>query len=254
MLAEAGRVVNATGGTRESYDTILSNKYFSRLWIVQEVLLARHVRIIIRGCTRSWISWINLYEQHVSLLSRSSWRRKSSPGALLLGKYFGHQSGTQPLHMRILDFSTKHCEDARDSLYGLMGIVAVSDHVAIDYTKSVLDVYVEVLEVFNRNFQQSNSIKSSSELIKAAITLADHWNLINEELMHFLNEAFMFRPKPYVVKQLGLHRKAESTDDDAYQGGLTMSQGRWWYELSNGITSEQIYPCGGAYHDLYSDE
>lgn len=57
LLHEAARQFSRNMN-REALVTILRDHYFSRLWVVQEILLAPNVRVLVRG--NHWLSWTKM--------------------------------------------------------------------------------------------------------------------------------------------------------------------------------------------------
>jgi hypothetical protein len=49
------------------------------------------------------------------------------------------------LYSSVMRFMYSHCEDPRDKVYGVQGIVEAEHRVMVDYTKGVLDVYLSVV-------------------------------------------------------------------------------------------------------------
>jgi hypothetical protein len=134
---------------------LLQHSYFTRLWIVQELLLVKEIRVFING--RRWISWCRMQE----VLEK--WRKTpdlwdpgeiAAPTAIWLVHLHHPEGRTWLTLLRCLDtFSGNACEEPKDKVYGLLGIVRHGGHATIvDYTKSVYEVYLDVVRaVFASN-------------------------------------------------------------------------------------------------------
>lgn len=138
---------------------LLRNEYFSRLWIVQEVLLARHVRFLTPG--NLWISW-EAIQDTVGRTAKSFFAKLDlSPSSAMSLLALNAERLPSSLEWCILEFSGNKCEDPRDKIYGFMGLVDPCYNFDVDYNRSTLDVYrdavyysrnrTEVAQVLGRN-------------------------------------------------------------------------------------------------------
>ena len=132
--------------------TILNDQYFTRLWVVQEIMLARDVQVLVRGNHR--FTWRQLDE----MFNDAYWgnNRKyildnapSSATALLSRRIHRGLKPSQSLYDAIKYFSNNGCQDPRDRVYGLLGIVREHERVVVDYSESVEEVYLSVLRVLS---------------------------------------------------------------------------------------------------------
>ena len=124
--------------------TVLSNQYFSRLWVVQEFLLANDVRFM---CGDAWIHY-TLLQRHAHALN---WR---FPSIECYNAYNLIDSRKELLTSRtnLVDVlnhgSVLRCEDSRDQVYGLLGIVDSSQHVPeVNYHDSIEQVYLDTIRI-----------------------------------------------------------------------------------------------------------
>ena len=60
------------------------------------------------------------------------------------------EAGRLDLGRALRDFFDAHCEDPRDRVYGLMGIVKTSQQLAVDYSKTPLQVYLDAINEFSK--------------------------------------------------------------------------------------------------------
>lgn len=121
---------------------LLESRYFTRLWIVQELLLAPKVRVLLRDL---WIEWDDLREA-VQQLQDDGHGLTIAPSTLALLKLRNIKPYT--LEDCIETFSGQNCEDARDRVYGLMGLINGDERVPIDYAKTTHQVYCDVVLTF----------------------------------------------------------------------------------------------------------
>ena len=144
---------------RDALVTILNDQYFTRLWVVQEVMLARDVSILIRG-NRS-ITWKEIskavfsprgFDRGYTLNNALEYiLDKTSPSAaeLICQRLSKPYKPVHSLYDTIKYFSDNGCHDPRDRVYGLLGIVKEHERVVVDYSNSVEEVYLSVLKVLS---------------------------------------------------------------------------------------------------------
>ena len=120
--------------------------YWTRIWIVQEVLLARTLRLVVGRNLIEWpllqdvgelTEWLSFGERVVNEAYWRLWLNYSqrSPGEPLLIS----------LGELILVFSKAECHEPRDRIYGMLGLLASSDRCSanVNYTVSLLQAIVD---------------------------------------------------------------------------------------------------------------
>ncbi|KAF2833107.1 hypothetical protein CC86DRAFT_450908 [Ophiobolus disseminans] len=147
------------------------DQYFERLWVVQEMLLAREVQFL---CRHAWIPFRDLY-----LCARSS----EVPTAYLLWDCLSTKS-RRSLSGCIDSYSSFQCQDTRDKIYGLLGLV--SDHTPpVDYTKVEEEVYVDTLEALFEEISGRGSAIYQRNLLtctRVALALANNLNFAQHKI------------------------------------------------------------------------
>jgi len=128
---------------------LLENNYFTRLWIIQEILLAKSVRLHLNG--KRCISWKRLDNIYTTAAINQEWSGPM-PNAFFGLMRHARERWTQIPQLTwtdcIMRYSENTCEDTRDKVYGLMGIVKEEDRFTVDYNKSVLEVFLGVVSTF----------------------------------------------------------------------------------------------------------
>ncbi|KAF2822906.1 hypothetical protein CC86DRAFT_258786, partial [Ophiobolus disseminans] len=129
-----------------SLTTLLDNRYFTRLWIIQEVLLAKRVKVL---CGSQWLDFREMaeraQEQEKVADLRSDTDVRQTSRLLLRDGTFKRQG--RSLNHCLRRYSANHCVDARDKVYGLLGLVREDEQVPVDYNRSVLMVFLDTLKV-----------------------------------------------------------------------------------------------------------
>ncbi|RYP67125.1 hypothetical protein DL769_005830 [Monosporascus sp. CRB-8-3] len=140
---------------------LYERRWFLRLWVVQEIALARRATVIWGGCEISW-QWIGL----VAAIIRTNWNRivpdyygwDSNESSRLvpvgvMNAYFMYrissfQNYFNPLRFSFCELLTLtrqfKCEDERDKVFGLLGLTTtdgVNSSITPDYTQPLAEVY-----------------------------------------------------------------------------------------------------------------
>ena len=135
---------------------ILHNEYFARLWIVQEFILARQIRILVKDVwlmddTRRWNCRSETFHDYIyshvpstayNIICKSSLRRTGE---------FRHLG----MSAALFRYVKSECADPRDKVYGLLGLVRVDQRVTVDYEKSNDRLYMDVILIALRSRYQS---------------------------------------------------------------------------------------------------
>lgn len=157
---------------------LLCNDYFTRLWIVQELLLAPSICVFTPGNT--WLSWPTFVEitrevvtgaplsaeeaaawcsvpvntsRLVLMTSKFARDRQINPHGLeaphqLSWYRFAAKAKTRTSSkelLEILSFSANICQEPRDKVYGIMNLLRVERQLTVDYYKPVYDVFREAI-------------------------------------------------------------------------------------------------------------
>ncbi|KIW00151.1 uncharacterized protein PV09_08327 [Verruconis gallopava] len=110
-----------------------SAEYWTRLWIVQEVLSANSIMIFHGNKSIEW-------SQYTNLMNRSH-----APQPLLALDSIALRNISTPILPEIALFSWKDsmCQDPRDHIYALQGLFTEQCRIEVDYVKPIRDVYLD---------------------------------------------------------------------------------------------------------------
>lgn len=141
---------------------ILDRPYWRRLWVVQEILLARKIHIL---CGSRDIEWDTLgsfvdwaLEVNLSQGSGDPKRRlDQTPGLRMVAnktrqlghpqeKYYSKDGSSLHLSRMIARYGDQECTDARDRIFGLLGLVDFGENppVTADYSLSPEQLYNQI--------------------------------------------------------------------------------------------------------------
>lgn len=144
-----------SGWARATLDVIICKPYFRRLWIVQEVTVARRVTLKCGACS---LSMRHLYNVCNFLYDIALWGGPERNGVYITNLCKYRQSyakyGTLDYDgLRRLLSTTKRClvADNRDKIYALRGICkTLMKHTPLpDYSKSDVEIFIETAKASN---------------------------------------------------------------------------------------------------------
>ncbi|KAI8947944.1 heterokaryon incompatibility protein-domain-containing protein [Xylaria longipes] len=174
LLVEISRSPGLTGvqgahlyGQRDQQHRLLAlarfieNDYFNRLWVVQEIASARHIKVL---CGDQSIQWEDLSlvikfmgnpemlrslqtteEMGVVACDQDSLRHAAT---ILATRRSTTADISYSLAFLLPNYRSMKCKDPRDKVFGLLGLVRGIDHPLIrpDYSKNEIQVYRDTAE------------------------------------------------------------------------------------------------------------
>lgn len=132
MVEAARQVRYGDGDTSNAVATLLHHPYFSRVWIVQEVGLARKKVIVCGDVQLEWSDLLDAVAKHFDVLDRI-------PAVVHEKEHY------RTLEMCLYKYCWNDCHDPRDKLYGLLGLSAERWRINVDYNKPLLEVYLDAI-------------------------------------------------------------------------------------------------------------
>jgi len=148
----------------DALDDLANRPYWSRMWVIQEVLCGSHVEIY---CSNNhvdlqYFKWLleratnNILPsaEAIDKLSRSAISEKYKALPLILGRHPDrHPELQQPLHDLLLNHRRAKCTDARDRVFALLGLIPQRERNLLsmffpDYFLSHEDVVMITLSYF----------------------------------------------------------------------------------------------------------
>ncbi|KAF7552399.1 hypothetical protein G7Z17_g4357 [Cylindrodendrum hubeiense] len=123
-------------------EDLYNDDYWNRLWIIQEIGLARGIKVCFGNSAVNWALFVHFITMHGIGKHgpiRLDWQRKE--------RYAGSSTLLQLLH----DHRDAQCQDNKDKVYGLVGLASDARGLVIDYNKSVIEIWTDVMEFLNRD-------------------------------------------------------------------------------------------------------
>ena len=173
-------------GLYHALATVSSNEYFTRLWVVQEIILSTQRTVLCSHHTAGpvWISWDRLCVE-----AKTYPQRISSPATrYLLDSH--DQENSMTLIYAIKAFIGNDCQNPRDKVYGLMGLVKEEQRLTIDYRKSLEEILLDIMTVLYADFIQGES-RSYDEGLHALMDLGRNWEIMSKSLDAFLYDTWV---------------------------------------------------------------
>ncbi len=201
------------------------NRYYTRIWIVQEVALAPKIRVLVRGEVS--VSWERMQEL--------DWKKDKIPelaSMILTTREWVLRKDS--LIMALNSFLSYGCEDPRDKVYGLMGLVHPNERLSVHYSKSTIDIFLDVLAVIwedNHEYNMNGMILLS---LGSAMGFNKHqmgglYSLIENSL----NGEERRAAKGLKRSQVGYEPAGVGTEGgDVSSGNSSRLVDRWWFEIN----------------------
>ena len=153
--------------------SLFENPYWSRLWIIQELVMAREIELQAGDVRISWSHFHAIRDhfgkQRTIMSATDDFPRDEQmserPGRVtqlpenieyLVGIAMTGRSHA-PLFDILQRFCHAECEDPRDKFYGLLAIIDLDAAIPVDYNKSTAEVYLDVVSAIVRQIKPSDT-------------------------------------------------------------------------------------------------
>jgi hypothetical protein len=224
-LPDAARWFDLQTPKYTSLSALLRNEYFRRVWIVQEVMLAQEVRVFVQGYSDKWLAWADLRSVWSEWKRGGKVRASDIPtsGPWLLDLRNGTEVQWQSLIGCISAFVGNECEDPRDKIYGVMGIVDKDERLMVDYRKPVLSVLADVVSAFCRRGRSPDCPEAREDGLFTLMCLAHSMGLRHGRMWGFYSMLETVFPASKVERVVTVgFEVADGEENDTLID-------RWWY-------------------------
>lgn len=128
---------------RTSVETLFRRPYWGRLWILQEILMAKEIFVLCGDEDFHWLNLVDLFTPHHSSFERYwTYPLEINETVLtLIEEKVSFKAARQRLSYILETFSGLECEDVRDKVYGLLSLVRSSGLIPVDYSKTPTEVF-----------------------------------------------------------------------------------------------------------------
>jgi hypothetical protein len=135
------------------YKWLSERDYWKRVWIVQEICLARNIRCIYelglnQTMVEDWAEMMKKLEMQVP--------NHAKPPLKLYRQREGRHGDSNLLERLLETFSNAKCSELRDKIYAFLGLSHDGEDggLTVDYSKSLYELYLEVIEFHCRSEPQ----------------------------------------------------------------------------------------------------
>jgi len=168
---------------------LCEKEYWRRIWIVQEVLLAKEVKIL---CGGRCVQWIKLQQLLIDLQAISDRGRSlhvvgapavlDSPAAIIIRAKAQWNGDPQPLTLLLEQYHRQHSTDVRDKVYALHGLASDSGAISINYRIDPKELFVQIVK------HACSSVAPKMDMKRSRKNLLDFAKLMRESLRVFCDE------------------------------------------------------------------
>ena len=173
-------------GLLKAIGSVSGHEYFTRLWVVQEVILSNAIKVLCGHATAGpiWINWGTLWAEAKCYPGPVS----SKSAEYLLDLHW--QKDQMRLSYAIKTFNQSLCQDPRDKVYGLMGLVKKEHRLTIDYAKPLQELLLDLMAVFHRLLSQESAYPYT-EYQSTLVELGRSWGIMSTSLDAFLYDVWV---------------------------------------------------------------
>lgn len=134
---------SSDGGDVEFAEEVRTDKYWDRVWIIQEIGKAQAIMVCFGRC--SVMGW----EEFIKIIAyRAPKERFGGPYRLYEQRKQKYKGG-HTLRNLLENHRDASCKDPRDKVYGLVGLAADARGFPMDYGKREIDVWTDTMQFMN---------------------------------------------------------------------------------------------------------
>jgi len=143
----AGGPYSVARRTTEEQDAavqrLCENKYWTRVWIIQEIMHAQRITIYCGAHQMNWYDFLNAHRHR-------NWSDRKRT-AVMLADHKKYGMTSEPLRTWLMFFPDSECQDVRDKIYGFRSLLrpASRQQIVVDYDKPIQQLYEEVSKIEN---------------------------------------------------------------------------------------------------------
>ena len=125
--------------------------YFTRMWVVQELLLASTIRVLCGNKEWMWNDWWSLLTRSHGALSGKEYCEYATDDSnarklnVWRETYARNKRTGLTLHQLIESYCNFQCTDPRDRVFGLLGITSEGTSLTVDYNQSLEHLFLACL-------------------------------------------------------------------------------------------------------------
>jgi hypothetical protein len=126
----------------EAVFALCNRPYWTRVWMVQEIVLARDITV---HCGSRTVSWNNFWRAFYAAPYSTILTEAAATDVVFLKPPYPSEARQWSLSDLLLKLHKQHSTDVRDKIYALHGLADDTDNMLADYGITVDDLIVDVL-------------------------------------------------------------------------------------------------------------
>lgn len=132
----------------QAYEDVLGRPYWTRLWIIQEIVLAKRLWLL---CGIQSLSWedFSFMQGKLTKVHNTILRNLTT---------YRHRPQQYQLRELVHSFEKAACQDPRDRIYGLLSMASDRSGVAVDYRKPLLQILMETYQLWVAQWAMDHDI------------------------------------------------------------------------------------------------
>lgn len=142
----------------DALEEFFAHPYWSRVWIIQEMVFARNLLITYNRGSVSLRDLTRVLERckelQVDVPPRISWFIEN---AVTSGRE--PRFGLRRLDEMVWTFSVCGCKDSRDKVFAIQGLLKHEHRIPIDYSRPVNEIFFDAVRVMVREWKDENPIR-----------------------------------------------------------------------------------------------
>jgi hypothetical protein len=144
--------------------SIFSRTYWTRVWVIQEILAAKRLVVCCGTKSLPWITFSLLAEALLSdRVLFKQWIEviTDTPSEPILRGWLARAeiSEVEDLQVLITRYCSSECEDPRDKAYGMLSLASQRTRIKVDYSLQPVDVLIDALETFSSPVTSQQLVK-----------------------------------------------------------------------------------------------
>ncbi|KAE8454134.1 hypothetical protein EG329_005058 [Mollisiaceae sp. DMI_Dod_QoI] len=154
--------------SRRRYENLLELPYWSRLWIVQEIVLANSIKMHLGYSECAWtaFSWLlsRDYDREIKTSNLHGISQRISPViSIFLTRHNWQKAESRSIFSLIKQHQHAECSDVRDKVFGLhsLALLCCREAVPVDYS---LDIHQLFAKVLRHQFLHHSTMEEQSSL------------------------------------------------------------------------------------------
>lgn len=205
-----------------------SNPYWLRLWIVQEIMLARYIRVMCGGTILSWEELQRFCTSGLKNLPSEAAQAVPTQVLWLTEHALGAKNFTYP--SLLWTFVLNECQEPRDKAYGFQGLLPETQRTQIDYDVPVKRIFENIAKDMLYNMDLIPKIEYGQGLL--GLEYRDSVEVVFKEAMLVLKQKSWDRIRIRAVQSIITLGDQMGLKISVSQPGLALNRRMQYYEDS----------------------